>query len=65
MYLNVPMVAGSRGLRLPEGVTEVVVSETAALDDRLLVVLVEDVIKLWDEVGWEELNPVEEEDETP
>ena len=36
------MVAGSRGLRLPEGATEVVVSETAALDDKLLVVLVEE-----------------------
>jgi hypothetical protein len=33
MYSNVPIVAGSRGLRLPEGAIEAVVSETAALDE--------------------------------
>ena len=46
------MVEGSRGLRLPEGAIELVVNETA-LDDRLLVVLVEDVTE-WNEAGWEE-----------
>jgi hypothetical protein len=60
------MVEGSRGLRLPEGAIEVVVSETAAIDGRLLVALVEDVVELWDEVGWgEELYPLVEEDDTP
>jgi DNA-binding transcriptional regulator/RsmH inhibitor MraZ len=66
MYSNGPIVDGSRGLRLPEGAIVVAVSEIAALDDRLLVVLVEEVIELWDEVSWEEeLDPLGEEDENP
>jgi hypothetical protein len=66
MYSNVLMAAGSRELRLPEGAIEVVVSETATLDDELLVEVVKEDIEPWDEVVWEEeLSPLDEKVDSP
>jgi hypothetical protein len=53
------MVAGLRGLRVPEGVIEVEVTEATELDDKLAVELEEGDDRLLDEVLWEnELEPV-------
>lgn len=55
MYVKVPTVAGSRGLRVPEGWIEVEVTETTELDDELAV----ELVALWED----ELDPMEVEDE--
>ena len=60
------IIAGSRGLSDPEGTIEVVVSETAAPDEEVVVALVEEDSELWSDVGWEEeLDPLVEVDDNP